>query len=392
MHLKNIILLLFLHQLTLGQNLYKWTFNTDGAIHASPCIYGDTLFLGNENGTLFSIDRHKGTKHWSQNFPGGIHATPVVYEDVLLIYTTEGTLYGLNPESGKPKWNFQSAGENQYDLWDYSLSTPKVYEGLVYWGNGSGTMYCIDLKTGKEQWRFQTEGIIRCEPILYNNKVCFGSFDGNLYALDRETGMEMWRFKSVGSTYFPLGELQGFATLDNQTIYFGSRDYNMYAIDANTGRGKWNKKMPSWVIGKPLIHDGVIYFGISDGFMFYALQAENGKEVWRQKLPFRIFAGAIAYKDSILVGNLDGVLYQLSKTNGTILSSYPTHGHLKNKSLVFDAQGGFQKSLLEQFQKDTQLGEAMIYALGSIISSPVCIDTTVYFGSTDGYVYALELE
>jgi outer membrane protein assembly factor BamB len=41
---------------------------------------------------------------------------------------------------------------------------------------------------------------------------------------------------------------------------------------------------------------------------------------------------------------------------------------------------------------DNETPENMIHALGSILSSPVVEDGMIYFGSSDGHLYAVSLQ
>jgi len=387
-----ILSLLILYSIILqAQSAPVWSFNTSGSIHAPVLIENEKLYVGSTDSVFYALNKNTGKEVWRYKTKGAIKSSASLQDDIVLFSNAQGVLFALDKNRGNLLWTFKSQGETLYDLWDYHFSSPKIYNNKIYWGSGDGHFYCIDLYSGKLVWSLDTEAIIHSDALFFEDKVFIGNYNGNYYALNADNGTIEWQFQTVGAQHFPKGELQGSATLHNGIIYVGSRDYNIYALDAKTGRAMWNKKMPSWVITKPLIYDNTLYYGISDGFKFYAVNPLNGKEKWEQTLPFRIFAGAVGFEDNLYVGCLDGKLYTLDKETGEIKTSFASHGHRENHKIVFDTDGKFQKSFLDDYAEDMTAGEQAILNLGSILSTPVIEEGILYFSSTDGAVYALKL-
>ncbi len=286
---------------------------------------------------------------------------------------------------------FASEGEEIYDLWDYYLSSPKEHGGIIYWGCGDGHLYAINPDTGELVWKYQTGGVVHASPVFHEDAVLIGGFDGYFYSISKTTGSLNWKFKTVGATYFPVGEIQKAALIKDGVAYFGSRDYNMYAIDVKSGRGRWNIKQPrGWIIAAPIEHKGKIYFGTSDAHIFLCMDKNNGQEVWQKKLSMRVYGSAIVKDDVIYFGTFDGKLYGVDHSSGETQWEFQTESSKLNYSTMYNEEGDFKEGF-ELYGSGYEKSEQMIHALGSILSTPVIAGEVIYFGSSDGNLYAFNL-
>lgn len=119
------------------------------------------------------------------------------------------------------------------------------------------------------------------------------------------------------------------------TVYVGSADRNLYAVEAATGRMRWKFDAKGDVNSSPAVMDGAVYFvGLSGDL--YAVDAATGKQRW----------------------------------------AFATEGERR-----FSAQGLFTA---------LPSGEVMPDPWDFYLSSPAVVDGVVYFGSGDGYVYAVD--
>lgn len=369
----------------------NWKFQTKGRIYATPAISGNMILIGSGDSTFYAIDKLTGKKNWSYRTNGAIHSSPAVYGKSVFVGSADGSLYALNIETGELLWKYNSQGEKMLDIWDYYLSSPSVYNGVIYWGSGDGNLYALDSNSGEQVWRFNANGIVHASPIVYDDKVYFGDYLGYFYALNAINGEIIWSFRTVGDTYFPNGEIQKGASLDNGTIYFGSRDYNIYALNAQTGRGQWNmKEVGSWVIATPLIYNDYVYFGTSDTHRFYCVNKANGKVAWQIPVPMRVYGSANEHNGIIFFGCFDGILRGVDHKTGETIWQFQTDGSRENYNLVYNAKGKFKEGF-ELYGKNYLESEKLIHSLGSILSTPLIEQSTVFFGSTDGNVYSVSL-
>ncbi|PKP48294.1 MAG: hypothetical protein CVT92_16265 [Bacteroidetes bacterium HGW-Bacteroidetes-1] len=328
---------------------------------------------------------------WSYRTNGSVHSSPFVYESSVFLGSADGSLYALNIDSGQLIWKFDSQGEKMLDIWDYYLSSPIAYNGIVYWGSGDGFLYAINCKTGKPEWKFEAKGIVHATPLASEGKVFFGDFSDYFYALNAENGDLIWQFRTIGNTYFPNGEIQKAATIDKDILYFGSRDYNIYALNAQTGRGHWNmKELGSWIIATPFVHDDYVYFGTSDTHRFYCLSKNSGKIVYQIPVPMRVYGSAIEHNGIIYFGCFDGILRGVDAKTGELKWHFQTDGSKENHNKIYNAEGKLRDSF-ELYGEDYLESERLIHTLGSILSTPVVEGNVIFFGSSDGGLYTVNL-
>jgi outer membrane protein assembly factor BamB len=135
---------------------------------------------------------------------------------------------------------------------------------------------------------------------------------------------------------FPTGDrIMSSAVSEGNILYFGGDDGNIYAVDSETGRQIWKRATGGPAPCTPAVANGMVYAGSYDG-KFYALNAKTGAIKWK----------------------------------------FATEGERR-----FEAKGihGLQpktQTIADQFD---------VY-----LSSPVVVQGTVYFGSGDGNLYAVD--
>ena len=137
-----------------------------------------------------------------------------------------------------------------------------------------------------------------------------------------------WVFKTGGAVLSSAAVADGVA-------YFGSDDHNLYAVDIATGAKKWSFATGGIVRSSPSVNGGIVYFGSYDG-KIYAVDAKSGAQKW----------------------------------------AFETQGERH-----FEARG------LHGFKPSTQ---TIPDFWDMFESSPAVSDGTVYVGSGDGNLYALD--
>lgn len=80
------------------------------------------------------------------------------------------------------------------------------------------------------------------------------------------------------------------------------------------------------------------------------------------------------------------------RNSGELLWEFQTDASKANLGWVLTADRRFNNPLLffDNWREGPLLGQARQMSVGSIFSSPLVANGVVYFGSTDGYLYALE--
>jgi outer membrane protein assembly factor BamB len=389
----------------------KWTFKAGGAIVTSPVIADGVVYISAMDGHLYAIDEQSGKEKWNFKSRMPIASSPAVTGDSLYFVSSAGSLVSLDLATHQPRWVFAAEYERRFeaknlhglppaeqtipDAWDVFTSSPAVANGKVYFGSGDGNIYAVDAKSGAVVWKFPTKDVVHASPAIVNNTVFIGSWDSYLYALDAETGQEKWAFKTgEDPTIHNQVGFQGSPAVVEGTVYVGCRDAHVYAVDAATGRKKWDyPTSKSWVIGTPAVRDGVVYVGTSDSSRFMALDAKTGRLRWDVKLGAYVFSSAALAGDLAYLGNHNGRLYAIDTKTGKVAWDFQTEGAKSNAMKAVNPDGTLNQEAFAPIFGDFQDMYFDVYlfrTVGSILSSPAVDQGTVYVGSMDGNLYALQ--
>lgn len=394
----------------------KWKFKTNGKIFSSPVVNDGVAYVGSEDQNLYAIEVETGTLKWKFPTGGAVHTSPAYYNGVVYLGSFDGYYYALDAETGKEKWRFKTEGERwmgekgywgmkpmeEYhnDPWDFFLSSPALDKNQqdlrVYFGSSDGHLYALNAATGKLEWKFKTGGIIHSSPALYKGRVYVGSWDSKMYALDAKTGDLVWSFQT--GTQPGMNGIQASPTLDNGKVFFGARDGFFYALDAASGELIWKYDAEkSWIISTAGAKDGTVYFGTSDSYLFLALDAITGKEKFRVKTHGYVYSSPALVGNTAYVGDFTGKILAVDLVKGKRNGGFETAGRNKHAGQVLSRDGSMNFRELAKgkdisFYTFTVEVMDQFYSLGSIVSSPAVGEGVLFFGSADGYLYAVQLE
>ncbi len=388
----------------------KWKFPTGDRIVSSPVYANGTIYFGGDDGNVYAVDAADGRQLWKRTTGGPVAATPAVANGVVYVGSYDGKFYALDARTGAMRWRIATGGERRFeanglhgmqpknqtiaDPFDVYLSSPVLGGGSVYFGSGDGSVYAVDAATGELKWRFATGDVVHASPAYADGTVFVGSWDSYFYAIDAASGKEKWRFHGGEDPVIhnQVGFQSSPAVVDG-VVYTGCRDSNLYAIDAVTGKERWRyNNKGSWVIGSPAVTQGKVIFGTSDSSLYLVVDAVTGKEIARQQGKAYVFASPSVAGNTVYVGVLNGTLEARDLDTGNLLWEYYTEASKRNDGWVLTADRQFNGPLLfwSNWREVPIVATARQFSVGSIFSSPLIVDGVVYFGSTDGNLYALE--
>ena len=388
----------------------KWKFATKGQVYSSPAISAGILFFGSTDHNLYAVDAQNGQQKWKFKTGSRVVSSPAVLGSVVYFGSYDGNVYALDASTGQQKWKFATEGEHRFaakhlhgsqpatetmpDPFDFFLSSPVVSGNVVFFGSGDGNIYALNAADGTLKWKFKTGDVVHASPAIADGTVYIGSWDSYFYALDADTGKERWRFKTGEDhdIYNQVG-IQSSAAVADGTVYFGCRDSNFYALDAKSGQKKWafNNK-GSWVIASPAVRDGKVYFATSDTGMLYSVDAATGKQSFGidgkhwVKFSSPALAGSTLY-----IGSFDGKMRAFDTGSGKEIWGFETDGAHQNAATLTKPDGtpNYEAAYAGDFYDDVVTGVQTMMKTGAILSSPVVVGDTVYFGSSDGNLYAI---
>ncbi len=111
-----------------------WYFQTEGPVKSSAAILNNILYLGSDDGSIYSIDMENGNKLWDYKTDGAIISSPVIQNKTLYVGSKDGYLYAINTDNGDVEWKFKTGNSIE--------STPSVENNTVYVGSNDGQSLC----------------------------------------------------------------------------------------------------------------------------------------------------------------------------------------------------------------------------------------------------------
>ncbi len=170
------------------------------------------------------------------------------------------------------------------------------------------------------------------------------------------------------ATFWLVGAALSGIAADTAPVMFrgDARHSGIYAEGPRHLRLKWRFQTRGKIRSTPAISDGIVCFGSEDGSL-YAVDAEKGTLRWKYATEGDLSASPAIAGGVIYVTGGDGAMLAIALETGKLRWRYQT-----GKPLPF-----------EQFAGDPRSWDIWQ-------SSPVVDGERIYFGSGDGFLYALE--
>jgi outer membrane protein assembly factor BamB len=127
--------------------------------------------------------------------------------------------------------------------------------------------------------------------------------------------------------------------------------------------------------------------------LFYALNAKDGTQIFSlnfQKWP--MFSSPAIVGNMLYIGSDNGKLIAIDLTTQQPAWMFETDGAKQNGPTYTKPDGtpNYEVAFASDFYDDMIVGVTKMMAVGTILSSPVVVESTIYFGSADGNLYALK--
>lgn len=249
-----------------------------------------------------------------------------------------------------------------------SVSTASPWSMFLGNAQHTGRSAFVASDTRVLRWSAQTGGS-SSPAIGADGTIYVGTYWG-VDALNPVNGAFRWRF-------FRESDVDGVtlsspALGDDGLVYIGCGSL-LCALDGADGTVRWTLKTDGWIDSSPVVSgDGIVYVGSEDGKL-YAVDAATGQEKWE----FAAESWAPGYRWEIHSSPALGL-------DGSVIFA-DSGGHV----YAVDALTGIQrwKYATPLYTLNPNLGGGP----AEILSSPsIGSDGTVYIGSQDGWLYAID--
>lgn len=309
-----------------------WRFDTGGEVYSSPAIADGIVYVASKSGHLHAIDAGSGREVWRVAVSDYVtRSSPAVVDGT--VYIGGGFAFlAIDARTGQERWRVPVQYSGQ--------ATPTVADGMVVVSSQEGYVFGIDADTGEVKWRSPTDGVTFGTPAVAGNQVVFGTDAGVLYNLDLTTGKLHWRTPLTGAIFASPAIL-------GATVMIPTQASTLLAIELETGDLLWTAAQGG--AETPAIVDDLVVLSASDGGV-YGIDLADGTQRWIYPSGKRTISAPAVSGDTIITG-----------AGNTLIALDPATGKPK-----------------------------WYYLAGDVIeTSPVVLDGFVFFGSRDGFLYAV---
>jgi len=404
----------------------RQTFTLEGEITTSPLLYGGYIFAVTNHGWMAVFranlaNRSEGivpvvededlNPKWIK-IPFDAMAFMAFGERPDTIIVGRDSVYGYKiffriEDAVQQTWGFfDSTGASHYpELLKGTIMAPiqrigkALYVNTTDAGAGKDYLYAIDSANGNTYWKIETGIGVEGEPVLSEDdkRLYLPANDNAIYVVDlpptdipdraaqKFYAAEAGILANSATTVAEVAKTSGtLATTSGQSpikiiqwkdkLYFGDYNETFYAIDQTDGNLLWDVPTQGRVLAPARLYKDVLYFGSS----------------------------VIVGQGSSLPATVGGAVYAISAETGDWkyfeYSPESSHGFSTTPFVTDDTVYiGSNDGCLYALEKIDYLGEGnehfglkWKFATGAPIkSSPVYDAGIIYFGSDDGNVYAL---
>ncbi len=295
---------------------------------------------------------------WAIGFPdaNSAWAQPSIASGRVFVGSQNGTVYSLDAKTGCVYWTFSAQGGVRTAV-SIGAGTSKNF--VAYFADTNANVYAVDASTGEKLWVRKIEehplARITGAPTLHNGRLYVGvssyeetqgarpeyaccTFRGSLSSVDAKTGAVIWKTYTIAAEPKPRGKSSGGATLYGPS---GAAIWSAPTIDAkrgvvyaSTGNTYSDPDQPT--------SDAVLAFDMATGKIQWSHQATpkdtfligcrpgstnpNCPEANGPDYDFgnsAVLAKLPNGKDAIVIGQKSGVGYALDPdNNGAVLWEY----------------------------------------------------------------------
>jgi outer membrane protein assembly factor BamB len=362
-----------------------WRIETGGQISASPAIADGTLYVGNNDGSLFAIDVASGQVLWKAHVPNPLMSDPLVYGDVVIVgegdptsrtsSPSEPIMVGQGPSALMAFDRSRGAMRWQTPLSGSAMPTPAIIDGILVNHDGAGYINGLDPATGRKRyarWLGSMASMTSALPVGGGDFVTSGVGSNAVWRLHADGGGVVWRsaFSKGASGIGDCPPVSDGSRIycdyvspvwpDTSTVIGNLTAQRVFALRVDDGALLWDVALESGSLpirneaAIPLLSGGLLYLGSAIAPWMHALDATSGTLVWEMPTRGAVKGGVVQVGGVVYFGDLGGYLWALDAKTGRVIG-------VKNMHTPFN------------------------------VGSPIVVGRTLIIGSDSGSVIAVPL-
>lgn len=211
----------------------RWMYADPDKITSSPAIIlkhnifvtGVCYSLPGKMGGVVALDLHTGEKKWERSMETSVEGSSHYAQktDSILVGDDSGTVYSLKGKNGDTRWSYKTDGPIKRSC---ALDDKEIF---AYFGSLDGTVYKLAVKNGNCEGKFKVSEGVYATPFLYSTSVFVSSLDKTLSNFDVTSGVLNWSAETRGRIFAE-------PTVIQKRIFIGSNDGKLYVLDPRTGK------------------------------------------------------------------------------------------------------------------------------------------------------------
>lgn len=280
----------------------KWSFTAASPLGADPVVYKDRIVTAYENGVIALLSSN-GNLILSAKLAKRFESRPVVNGDTAYIVDVDGILYSFDLKAGRENWKVQTSGPLLFK------SEPVIADDRIYFASGFGAVEAYNLK-GELLWQNMLDESVFSSVQVYSELLLVATDALKIYALRTRDGKVKWYERIDGRV------ITGSPLVHKDNLYFGTQAGSFYALTVNKGKVLWKYQADGPVYSTPVVINDKIYFGSENG-VFYALSIEKGEPVWTFKTRTGIKGSPLSAFSNIMISD-ENSIYSLNPDNGAV--------------------------------------------------------------------------
>ena len=302
------------------------------AFGAVPVIAGETIFLGDLDGTFHALDLETGATRWSikaeaAGFPSAAAVSLDAAMPLVIVGDDTGVVRAFDRADGRLAWEYETDGEISGGPTILPATDRQSARVLV--GSQDASLSCLGLADGSSVWRHSIADQIRCSPTVGDGRVFIAGCDGKLHVIDAATGTETAAVPIDGPTGTTPAAADG-------VVFFGTEGGTFFGIDVRKAVVAW-KMAPAGNAqayrSSAAVSDGLVIVG-TRGKAVEAFAAADGARRWRQPMRGRVDAAPVVLRRADVAGSVALVADAAGRIAALDLAT-------GQPAWEFDAGGGF---------------------------------------------------
>lgn len=280
----------------------KWSFRGSAPLGGAPVLFGERIVAAYENGTIAVLSSN-GRLILSSNLAKRFDSRPVVSGNTAYIVDVDGILYSFDLVKGTLNWKAEAQGPLLFG------SEPVVADDRIYFATGLGVVEAFNLN-GEKIWENMLDEAVFNSVQIYKNMIIVATDAWKIYALRNRDGRKIWNERIDGRV------ITGLPLIHKDNLYFGTQAGSFYAMTAEKGKVLWKFAAEGPIYSTPVVIDENIFFGTENGTL-YSLSAETGEVKWTYKTRKNIKGSPVFAFSNVFIAD-ENTVYSLNPANGSI--------------------------------------------------------------------------